>query len=98
MGSFLEFSALKHACTSLKIANINGLPNLDLAWLLILAHYAFPVPCALYLVPWVTLSLAKTESSMQVFKFGGASVNSVERIKNVADILRKYKNEKILIV
>ena len=35
---------------------------------------------------------------MQVFKFGGASVNSVERIKNVADILRKYKNEKILVV
>src|SRR6185436_2607303 len=27
-----------------------------------------------------------------------ASVNSVERIKNVADILRKYKNEKILVV
>jgi aspartate kinase len=35
---------------------------------------------------------------MQVFKFGGASVNSVDRIKNVADILRRYKNEKILVV
>ena len=35
---------------------------------------------------------------MQVFKFGGASVNSVERIKNVADILRLYKNEKLLVV
>ena len=35
---------------------------------------------------------------MQVFKFGGASVNSVERIKNVADILRRFKNEKILVV
>jgi len=52
----------------------------------------------LCLVPYHTLSLAKTESSMEVFKFGGASVNSVERIKNVADILRKYKNEKILVV
>jgi len=35
---------------------------------------------------------------MQVFKFGGASVNSVERIKNVADIIRNFPNEKILIV
>ena len=36
--------------------------------------------------------------SMQVFKFGGASVNSVERIKNVASILRSYPGQKILIV
>jgi aspartate kinase len=35
---------------------------------------------------------------MQVFKFGGASVNSVERIENVAGILRHFKNEKILVV
>ncbi len=35
---------------------------------------------------------------MQVFKFGGASVNSVERIKNVADILSQFKNEKLLVV
>ncbi len=35
---------------------------------------------------------------MKVFKFGGASVNSVERIKNIADILRQYKDEKILVV
>ncbi len=35
---------------------------------------------------------------MQVFKFGGASVNSVERIKNVAAILRSYAGQKILIV
>ncbi|HEU5166149.1 MAG TPA: aspartate kinase [Chitinophagaceae bacterium] len=35
---------------------------------------------------------------MQVFKFGGASVNSVERVKNVGDILRLYPNEKILVV
>lgn len=35
---------------------------------------------------------------MQVFKFGGASVNSVERIKNVGDILKLYPNEKILVV
>ena len=35
---------------------------------------------------------------MQVFKFGGASVNSVERIKNVANILRSYPGQKILIV
>ena len=35
---------------------------------------------------------------MKVFKFGGASVNSTERIKNVADIVRGYSNEKLLIV
>ena len=35
---------------------------------------------------------------MQVFKFGGASVNSVERIRNVGDILKVYPNEKILVV
>lgn len=35
---------------------------------------------------------------MQVFKFGGASVNSVERIKNVAGILNGYPDQKILIV
>jgi len=35
---------------------------------------------------------------MQVFKFGGASVNSVERVKNVGDILKQHSNEKILVV
>ena len=35
---------------------------------------------------------------MQVFKFGGASVNSVERVKNIGDILKLYPNEKILVV
>ena len=35
---------------------------------------------------------------MQVFKFGGASVNSVERVKNAAAILRRYEGQKILVV
>lgn len=35
---------------------------------------------------------------MEVFKFGGASVNSIDRIKNVAKILRSYKGEKLLVV
>jgi aspartate kinase len=35
---------------------------------------------------------------MKVFKFGGASVNSKERIKKVADILQDCKDQKILIV
>jgi aspartate kinase len=39
-----------------------------------------------------------TLPAMQVFKFGGASVNSVERIKNVAGILSGYPEQKILIV
>ena len=35
---------------------------------------------------------------MQVFKFGGASVNSVERIKNVSSILKSFPGEKIMII
>lgn len=35
---------------------------------------------------------------MKVFKFGGASVNSVERIQSIGSILQLYKNEKLLIV
>ena len=35
---------------------------------------------------------------MKVFKFGGASVNSVERIQNLALILRNYSSQKLLIV
>jgi len=35
---------------------------------------------------------------MKVFKFGGASVNSVDRIKNVGTILSQFPNEKILVV
>ena len=35
---------------------------------------------------------------MKVFKFGGASVNTAERIKNVGAILQSYPDEKILIV
>ena len=35
---------------------------------------------------------------MKVFKFGGASVNSVERIKNLGDILRQFSHEKIMVV
>jgi len=35
---------------------------------------------------------------MQVFKLGGASVNSVERIKNAAALLGRYRGQKTLIV
>jgi aspartate kinase len=35
---------------------------------------------------------------MQVFKFGGASVNSVERISRLGDILKQFSGEKILVV
>lgn len=35
---------------------------------------------------------------MKVFKFGGASVNSIERIKMVGEILKQYSGEKLLIV
>jgi aspartate kinase len=35
---------------------------------------------------------------MEVFKFGGASVDSVSRIQNLATILKDFKSEKLLIV
>ncbi|MBP7556436.1 MAG: aspartate kinase [Chitinophagaceae bacterium] len=35
---------------------------------------------------------------MQVFKFGGASVNSVERIVNLASIMKQYRGGRLLIV
>lgn len=35
---------------------------------------------------------------MKVFKFGGASVSTAERIRNVGAILKNYQDEKILVV
>ena len=35
---------------------------------------------------------------MKVFKFGGASISTVERIQNIAKILEQYKGEKIFII
>jgi aspartate kinase len=36
--------------------------------------------------------------TMKVFKFGGASVNSIDRIKNLPVILQSFRGEKILVV
>ena len=35
---------------------------------------------------------------MQVFKFGGASVKDAASVKNVAEILKKFPNEKLIVV
>ncbi|MCK4993163.1 MAG: aspartate kinase, partial [Bacteroidales bacterium] len=35
---------------------------------------------------------------MLVFKFGGASVKSAEAVRNIAEILQRYKKEKIVVV
>ena len=35
---------------------------------------------------------------MKVFKFGGASVDSIDRVKKIGDIIKLYPDEKILIV
>lgn len=35
---------------------------------------------------------------MNIFKFGGASVSTAERVKNVGEIVRKYSNENLLII
>ena len=35
---------------------------------------------------------------MQVFKFGGASVKDAEGVKNVAEVLKQFPNQKIAVV
>ncbi|QEC69912.1 aspartate kinase [Panacibacter ginsenosidivorans] len=35
---------------------------------------------------------------MKVFKFGGASVNSIERIQNVAAIIKEYSSDELMII
>ena len=56
--------------------------------------YLHPIICEAFMN-----TIEKTNNSViKVFKFGGASVNSVERIKSLATILRSYHSEKILIV
>lgn len=35
---------------------------------------------------------------MKVFKFGGASINSIDRIKNTANIINDNSNKKLLVV
>ena len=35
---------------------------------------------------------------MKVFKFGGASINSIERIENVAAIIQSFSGQKLLII
>jgi aspartate kinase len=35
---------------------------------------------------------------MKVFKFGGASINSIERIKNVGKIIESFKGDNILVI
>lgn len=35
---------------------------------------------------------------MKVFKFGGASVNSIERVKNLSEIVKQYQNDPLVIV
>jgi len=35
---------------------------------------------------------------MKIFKFGGASVNSVERIKNLKNIVQEFSNEPLVII
>src|SRR5215212_8096553 len=35
---------------------------------------------------------------MKVFKFGGASINTVERIQNTGDNIGSHKGEKLLII
>ena len=39
-----------------------------------------------------------TNKQMKVFKFGGASISSIERIQNVAKIIQSFPGEKLLVI
>jgi aspartate kinase len=66
-------------------------------------NHAFEI---LYTIPfWVLFTpcfplvlLQEPLLHMKVFKFGGASVNSVERIKNLATIVKQYQQEPLVII
>lgn len=40
----------------------------------------------------------KNQQAMKVFKFGGASLNSVDRIQNVGEILRDYVGQSLVVI
>ncbi len=46
----------------------------------------------------LTYSTQISVAQMKVFKFGGASINSIERIKNVAKIIQSFAGEDLLII
>lgn len=46
---------------------------------------------------WFTLNCKKI-FDMKVFKFGGASVKDVDAVRNVLSVLKRYPNEKLLVV
>ena len=50
--------------------------------------------------PYICLTFTKLGEYriMKVFKFGGASVKNAEAVRNVADILKQYANQELLIV
>jgi len=50
------------------------------------------------LQPIIFIIIALIIYDMKIFKFGGASVNSVDRIKNIATILREYNNSDLIII
>src|SRR5215213_2133756 len=46
----------------------------------------------------INFQFPNAKPAMKVFKFGGASVSTTERISKVNDILKNYSGEKILVV
>lgn len=49
-------------------------------------------------MPYFCKLINLSTQKMKVFKFGGASVNSVDRIKTVGTILQQYSGEKLVVV
>ena len=38
------------------------------------------------------------QSKLKVFKFGGASVKDAQSVLNVVDLIKKHKNERLVVV
>jgi aspartate kinase len=38
------------------------------------------------------------KNNLKIFKFGGASVKNADAVRNVASILKRYENEKLIVV
>jgi len=49
-------------------------------------------------IPFIIFAPFKSGMGMKVFKFGGASVNNIDRIRNVGHILQQYPDQKLLVV
>jgi aspartate kinase len=50
------------------------------------------------LLNWHIFAILKMKEEMKVFKFGGASVNGIDRIKNLGPILKEYQSDNLIVI